>query len=257
MLRDQRIEKIKTIMLQERNIDVATLSDKTGVSQVTIRKDLEMLDQEGFLIKTHGGAVLSEKEMLNTLGHSDRNISQVEAKEKIAKLAVRLIQDGDSVFLSAGSTCYLLSQQFATKSHLRVVTNNVNAIQPLFSHVQNVMIIGGDVSEKDGMFAVGDTTYNFMDDIYVNIAFISVDGVDLDGGFTVNDRQKVQLFKYLKSKAEKIVILADSAKFNKREMYRLGDIDFAHCVVSDEKIEAKYLESFFSNNIKALTSYDF
>lgn len=250
----QRIAILKSILQEKKTVDITTLRDALEVSDVTVRKYLDRLEEEGFLKKMHGGAILNE--CFEESDEAERLIHDIEEKEQIADLAVSLVNEGDSIFLGAGTTCLLLSKRLARIKNLTVVTNNINALDILAPSIRNLYFIGGEVVYRDGlMFSYGPKALTQLEGMFVQKSFISVEGVDLKAGLTVNDIGILEIIKKVEEISRSVIIMANHNKFNKIGLHHVAPIDRYKIYVSSEKVEEKYKEYLFMNDIKILTSY--
>jgi DeoR family fructose operon transcriptional repressor len=253
----QRIEVLKRILQEKKSVDISTLSVALEVSDVTVRKYLDKLEEEGFLTKMHGGAIL--KEDYNEPDDTDELelINGYDAKDQIATLVGSLIDDGDSIFLGPGTTCYLLAKRLIKTRNVTLVTNNVNALEIMAPYVKNLCFIGGEIVYKDGlMYTYGQKALSQLDGMFVQKAFISVEGVDLKAGLTVNDINTQEIFKKVESISKTVIIMADHNKFNKVGLHHFAPLDRFKIYVTSEKVDDKYKEYFFINDIKILTAYN-
>jgi len=251
----QRLVVIRNLVSEQKTVDVSTLTRHLNVSEVTVRKDLEKLEAEGFLRKLHGGAVLAEQEEQHLFQAVE--IIEYSSKLRIAELAVELIDDDDSIFLGGGSTCSLFAKLLSSKHRIRVVTNNFNAVHFMFPAIRNIYFLGGNVEGIGPMlYSKGQTETEIEPGIFVNKAFFSVDGVDVRAGFTVNDYSRAVIIKYISKIAKKIVILADHTKFGEVGMHQALEIEAPDFVVTNEVIDDMYKTIFFNKNIKVLTSLE-
>ena len=126
MFATERQNRIKQLLFEYDKVGVGSLSEILDVSEVTIRKDLEKLEKDGFLIRTHGGAVLREdvpKEEISP----ESDIPNIESKKMIGIFAAALIQDRDVIFLGPGSTCIQIAKNLRDKKDIIVVTNNIGS----------------------------------------------------------------------------------------------------------------------------------
>ncbi|HEX2945210.1 MAG TPA: DeoR/GlpR family DNA-binding transcription regulator [Clostridia bacterium] len=253
MFAAQRMKTIQDFLIKNKSADITTLSNLLDVSDVTVRKDLEKLEEEGFLIKNHGGAVLVEGSIPDDSGLSIENYSE---KEQIADLANTLIEDGDIIFLGPGSTCYLFSKKLKGKNNITVVTNNINAINELYSNVKEIISLGGEIANNNGMlYTTGYFASEYLKGIYVNKAILGVNGVDFKTGFTVNDMSLCNLLKKVPTLSRQIYYLADHTKFDRIGFYQIGPIDSPDCVVSNERLSDAYKQYFYEKDIKILTTF--
>ncbi len=257
MFQAQRIETLKNILLEKKSVDVSTLTSALDVSDVTVRKYLDILEAEGFLKKMHGGAILAEAYDDQDNFDDEETILEFQAKEQIAELAMTCIEDGDSIFLGPGTTCYLLSKKLGSFKNITVVTNNVNALEHIAPVVRTLYFIGGEIVCRDGlMYSYGQKAINQLDGIFVQKAFISVAGVDLFAGLTINDIRQVEIFHKVESISRQQIVLADHNKFNKIGLHHIMPIDKIKIYISNEKLDSEYKKYFYENDIKILTSYD-
>ena len=250
----QRIEILKRILKEQKTVDIATLCNMLQVSNVTVRKYLDQLEEEGFLIKSHGGAMLAEQydnSLIQFIQESQ------EDKDHIANLAKTIIEDGESIFIGAGSTCLALARKVIDLKNLTVVTNNVNALIELAPHIRNLQFVGGEISYDNGlMFSYGHKAMRHLEGMFVQKAFMSVQGVDFTAGLTSSDFETLDIFNKINMIAKKVVILADYTKFNKVSLHQIAHLTDYDIYISNEKLDSEFKKFFFDHNIKILTSYN-
>lgn len=252
-----RLDKIKKILRKLRSIDIITLSEELGVSHVTVRKDLDKLQESGFLIKAHGMAMLSEKEMKQSLKTETYDVSGYDEKIKLAEYAKDLIDDGDNIFIGGGATCYLMAKFLSDKSDIRIVTNNINVVVELKNKLPHIYLIGGEVVSYESMlYASGYNNYEFLKGIFVNKAFITSDGIDYKAGLTVNDVSSAKLYEYIKEISKEIIVFGDKEALDRIGMYQIGKLDFADAVISNHDISDQLKVELFSKNVKLYSTYN-
>ncbi|SHH42754.1 DeoR/GlpR family DNA-binding transcription regulator [Clostridium grantii] len=250
----ERRQRIKDILVKEKRIDVCNLSENFQVSEVTVRRDLDKLEQEGFLIKTYGGAVLNE-EHSTPIAYTDNLETPEEEKKLIAKIGAQMINEGDAVFLGPGSTI-LEIVKLIKHNRMTVVTNDLLvALELKDCNETKVVVTGGDLIQSSSIL-VGQIAQKLIQDIYLNKVFISVKGVDLDSGYTVDSYEEAMLIKQILSITKEVIIVADYTKFNKTAFARLGSFNIAKKVISNKQIPSEYKKFFFENNIKLYTTYE-
>ncbi|MHA6260210.1 DeoR/GlpR family DNA-binding transcription regulator [Sporosarcina sp. CAU 1771] len=248
MFAAQRIEKIKEIMLEHQNVKNSLLIELLGVSGVTIRKDLDTLQNAGFLTKSFGGATLNTGEN-NTKGNNsssqtDVYIEDIEVKEYIANLAFQHVEKGDTIFLGSGATCYLLSKKLKELKDITVVTNNVNALNELAPIISRVFFIGGEIVFQDGMISTGSEKVDeYFKDLYVNKAFTSAAGADLVAGITVNHAISTFTYRKIQDMASSWILLMEEEKFGRRGIYQIAPLNSPNCIITN-KIPDEYRTVF-------------
>lgn len=252
MLVAERLKKIKEILLQKKHIDVATLAELLNVSEVTIRRDLDRLESEGFLIKTYGGAILKE-EAAKILSPT---ISEDSEKEAIAKVCSYMIESNQAIILAGGNILRLVPKYIKEKQNIIVLTNDLLlAIECGKLSIQTI-VTGGYIVGNTFTLA-GPMLVNPNLDIFVDKAFIEVDGVSLERGFTVNNVEFANAYKYFKSIAKETIIVADSSKFDKISLFQIARVDEIKKVISDTNVPDEYKSFFFENGTQIFCSFDF
>ena len=255
----QRIATLKQIVREQKTVDIATLCTALNVSDVTVRKYLDQLEQEGFLKKMHGGAMLLESESdiaFDTMAEADDGLAK-EDVDQIAGLAASLIEEGDSIFIGQGALCLALAKKLHTINNLTVITNNINAVPDIAVNVRKLFFIGGEVLVQNGnIYSCGTKAIQQLEDIFVQKAFIGVDGIDMSIGVTVNDFELYEIIEKIVDISRQVIVMAENTKFNKIGLHKIANLDHFRIYVSDKKLDEKYKQYFFERDIKILTSYD-
>lgn len=260
MLHSERLESIRNIIKTKKIVTCKELGSLYNVSDVTIRKDLSIIEKEGLIKKIHGGATLieePEKKEKHEQSLSPINTSKVsnyDIKVKIAQLALDQIDDGDIIFLGSGVTCYILATLLKQKKNLLVVTNNLSAVSVLIQNVNKVLLIGGEVSTVDNMtyFSSIRNPSQQLESVFVNKAFTSCSGIDLKAGITVNSIISTYIYKAIPDIKRQWFMMIDDQKYEKIGMYQVCSTKSLDYIISN-KIPKKYSEYFDSNNIEYIT----
>lgn len=203
------------------------------MSEMTLRRDLSFLENEGYAIRTHGGAVSTKKVDLHDgqeNEYSKRAKESVIAKAAIAAKAVQFIEKGRSIYLDAGSTVMGLAGLIEGDG-CTFITSAVNTALKLSSTAHSVMQLGGAVN-KNTLSCSGPDALLMMDAINIDVAIMSASGFSLDRGFTISNRYECLLKQKVLSKAKKIVMLMDCSKIDKDLTFTfasLDDIDYWVC----------------------------
>ncbi|WHH57269.1 DeoR/GlpR family DNA-binding transcription regulator [Petroclostridium sp. X23] len=256
MFAAERLKKIRQILTEYKKAEVNSLSSLLTVSEVTIRKDLERLEQEGFLTRTHGGAILNEKNVL-TENYNVLDITELEHKKMIGLIAAQMINDNEAVYIGVGTTCLQIAKNIKDKKNITIVTNNVTAALEL-SNIQGIrtLLIGGDIKKREHTHAtVGSGVTESFPDIYVDKAFIGVDGISFRRGYTIHDSDDLLAATRVSKCTNELIVVADHTKFEKIAFCQAGDLCMAHKVISDELVPEEYMEYYFKNNVQIFTTY--
>ena len=258
MFAAERLAKIKSIMMQQKRISVSELSEILDVSEVTIRRDLTKLEKEGYIVKTYGGAVLKEILDVDSAPAPSQPSGQYDPneadKELIAKLAQTFVNDGDTVFIGPGSTCFHVARQIATKRNTHIVTPNVT-VAPLFMDSSSkVIITGGEYNyltdSLDGQLAM-----EAIKQLHTNVGFVSVDGITIERGYTFNDMGQASIIQAAKSSCSKMILVADYSKFGKNALSSVEGLNF-ESIITNQKIPKEFKSFFFDQCVSVYTTVD-
>ena len=256
MLAIERLNRIRIIIQEYSHIDVSTLSSLLSVTETTIRKDLEKLEKEGFVTRIHGGAKINEK---NVDHNSFQFLTSVStAFKKIGNIARQLINENDVIFLGGGEICHYIAQKIKDENNLSIVTNNFGAIFEL-SGLDNINLIStGGIVERSGdnIQFIGDFASKTLENIFINKAFITVDGIHMHNGLTISNANLASLYQSVIDIAEELIIVVDYSKFEKTSMIKFADFERVQKVITNENIPDIYKKMLFENNIQLYTTVD-
>lgn len=251
MLAIERRNAILEKLQAERRVVVSELSILYDVSEETIRRDLEKLENEGYVIKSYGGAVLNENANLD-LPFNIRKNKNVVGKQKIADLISQTIYDGDYIFLDASSTAVAIAKTIKGKKGLTIITNSLEiAIELLDVPDCKVISTGGEiVSTAFGL--VGHVTDKTIRSYYVDKAVVSSKGLDIDKGFTDSDERHANNKRSMLESARVKILAVDSSKFDRVSFAKIGDLRDITMIVTDTKPEDKWLKKFAEFNVECI-----
>lgn len=217
------------------------------VSTMTLRRDLINLENEGYLIRTYGGAV-SVKKVTNGVTEEDdysiRATENVDAKMKIAHKAVTMVEKGRSIFFDAGSTLMCLARIIPDDS-FSILTSGANIALEIVKKLRpSVVTLGGQIN-RNTLATSGPYANSLLDILNVDLAFMSASGFSLESGFTVGNIYECELKRKVTKRAQKVILLMDTSKLNKNLPFtyaNLQDIDIWVCekpLPSEIEAEAK------------------
>ncbi len=257
MFAAERLAKVREVLLEYKHVDISTLSSILSVSEATIRRDLEKLEDEGFLTKTHGGAVINE-EADQEVVLSFIDDPYVEEKKQIAVIASQMVLNGDVIFLGAGTTCQLIAKHIKDRKQLTVVTNNVNIILELYGCTNiNLLVLGGNIqSFGNSISTSGQFSKKMLEGIFVSKAFFTVNGISIEHGYTLSSVELAEIYNIVLKNAGESIIVVDYSKFDKRAFVQLGNIDLVKKVVTNAQVSLAYKKLFFESNIQLFTAFD-
>jgi DeoR family transcriptional regulator, fructose operon transcriptional repressor len=238
-------------------VTVGALAERFGVSIDTIRRDLDQLSAEGVLVRTYGGAV-----SLSTVSRVDRavdvrlNLQEAE-KEKIATLALSLVEDGSTIMINGGTTTLALARKLHNHRDLTVATNNL-LVPPALSPaaIRDLYVFGGAVRLTTqatigpiSLRAAGGTEL----DIRCNLAFIGVGAISVDAGYSTSNLGEAAMMREMMARAARVAILADSSKFGRRLFAQVSELGGADYLVTDSSPPPDLLDALSENGVKLLT----
>ncbi|WP_158738753.1 DeoR/GlpR family DNA-binding transcription regulator [Alteribacillus sp. YIM 98480] len=241
-----RRTEILTLMDREGNVTVDYLVEKYQVSEETIRRDLRLLDEDGYIKRVHGGA---EKLKTTTryLPSDQRRSIQTNEKEAIGKACLSYLEEDDSVFIDGKTTCQVLADLIPDDLRLTIVTNSIIVARHLMDKKYlKVHIVGGELNQDDGLMT-GHKLIQELKGYRFDKAIFSCIGVDVTGCyFAKMDAQ--QLAYTLKEISSKLILLADSSKINQYAFLFGLDLDSFSHIITDEKAPDSFVEKVQQNS---------
>jgi len=240
MLIAERQRSIITMVTEGGSARVTDLAKHFGVTEETIRRDLEKLESEGKLLRSHGGAV-APVVASGERHYTERQVANTREKSAIARLAVQLIEEGDTVVLDASSTVLHLAR-LLPDIDVTVLTNSIQVALALADRPRvRVVGTGGTLSSASLSFA-GPQAEESLEKYYVNKAFLSCTGVDLEFGLSdINERQALLKVKMMDI-AARTYLLADHSKFGAKSLRRFSRIEDVDEIITDSSVDADTLE---------------
>ncbi|NAW51399.1 DeoR family transcriptional regulator [Elizabethkingia argentiflava] len=231
-----RHNKILKDLEKKEYLLVQDLCEKYNVSSVTIRKDLSYLESLGLLYRTHGGASKKSRFAYEENVNEKENIN-VESKQVIAKAASKMIDENDSIIIASGTTMHYLARALERFHKLTVLTSSLRAALELCS-MPNIVVIqlGGEV-RKSSASIVGSISEEVLKQFSCRKLFLGVDGIDLDFGISCSSAAEAHLNQAMIACAEKVIVLADSSKVNKKGFGKIADIDRVDTIITDKHID--------------------
>lgn len=228
----------RNIIIERLNADgkvvVATLSQEFGVTEETIRRDIEKLSNEGLAIKTYGGAVSNVSQSSSELPYNVRKKSNVDLKQKIAETVATLIKDGDRIMLDASSTAIFVARQIKSKKNITVITNSVEILFELADKTGwTILSTGGSL--REGAFSLfGSAAEKMIRDHYVDYAICSAKGVDSRMGISDSNEKDAEMKKAIFNAASTRILALDSTKFDKISFIKVCDFKDIDILVTDK-----------------------
>lgn len=241
MIASQRRSKILELLQEEGSARVVELSNFFKVSEPTIRQDLMKLEEQGFVLREHGGAFLkSIPQQVSSLSlqHSENMVE----KARIGKKAAEFIFDGESIILDSGTTTTEIAKNLTDKKDLKIITNSLNIALLLGTQYSfEIMITGGEFKAPT-LSLTGEKAADFFDSFHVDKLFLATGGLSLEAGLTYPGFNDLKVKMAMIHAATEVFLVADSSKIGKISFASLGDLELVNYFITDSGIDAKMKE---------------
>jgi DeoR family fructose operon transcriptional repressor len=214
---------------------VQELTEVLQVSEATVRRDLKDLEDAKLLKRTHGGALsLQNVNFEPTVG--EKKVTHLKEKHAIAKKAVKLIDEGETILLDAGTTTFELAKELKSFAKLTVVTNAINISHELLSHPGIEVLVVGGMLRKETLAMVGPVAEQSLDMIRVDKLFLAINGLDLEAGLTTPNLIEAATKRKMIKIAKQVFLLADHSKVGKVSQAKVADIFEVNQVILDNAV---------------------
>ncbi len=251
LLAIQRRRKILDLLQEEGSARVSAISRLFGVSEPTVRQDLERLESEGLIVREHGGAFLkSVPEQVKSLNL--QHLENLDKKARIGKRAAELVHDEESIILDSGSTVTEVARNLISRKHLRIITNALNialllGTEPSFE----IMVTGGEFKAPT-LSLTGERAAAFFDRIHVQKTLLAVGGISAETGLSYPGFADIVVKKAMIEAASEVILVADSTKIGKVAFAVLGPVDAATTLVTDDGISSRDRQAFEALGLKVI-----
>ena len=230
----ERQDKILEILAGTRKVEVNVLAKVLKVSQVTIRKDLDYLDNLGFVKREHGYAQFGSIE-----DSGARMAINYDIKRRIARSAAKTVEDGETVLIESGSCCALLAEELANNKQVTIVTNSAF----IAGHIRNapfanILLLGGEY-QNSSQVMVGGMTSKWAEIFMSDKFFVGADGFTEKYGFTGKDHLRAQTARDMARQAKQVIVLTDSEKFFHTGSEGVVRTEQVSAVITDDRIHPK------------------
>jgi DeoR/GlpR family transcriptional regulator of sugar metabolism len=246
VLARRRRELIAAEVQRHGSVRVKDLTTELGVSDMTIRRDLETLTQQGLLTKVHGGAMLTGDQPATTLepGFLAKSLEQTTEKEAIAAAAAALVRPGTAIGLTAGTTTWHLAAHLVDVADLVVITNSIRIFETLLAHDRshrNVMLVGGIRTPSDAL--VGPLAVQALTSLHLDQVFLGVHGMTERTGYTTPNLLEADTNRAFVESSQRLVVVADHSKWNTVGLASIAALDAADTVVTDNGLDRRAVET--------------
>ncbi len=249
MLKEERHKFIIDLISEKGIIKVNDIQNALNVTDMTIRRDLKELEDKNMLDRVHGGAIKKNYSMPKELTHQEKRTINVEQKKHIASLIAKEINEDEIVFLGAGTTIEFV-YDYMNVNRAKIITNSILVFEKFKNDPRYELILIGGVYRESAAAFIGVLANQLIENIFVQKAFISVNGLDNNYIYNANEEEgKLQRTMIENSKLNYIVL--DSTKFNKQDFYRFSNINDIDFLITDNGLPQKIYDNY-AKKIKIL-----
>jgi DeoR family transcriptional regulator of aga operon len=251
MLNEERRGKILDILRDQGIVRVKDLSKQFDASEVTIRNDLNELQQRGLLRRAHGGAMLAEEPVTESPFQERLQAHAVE-KSRISIAAAELIGEGETVILDSGTTTQEIARRIKTKQNLRVITNGVNiAMELLGVRGLQVIIVGGTLRE-DSFSVVGHFAEQMLNQFSADKLFIGAAGCDVEFGLSTPTLEEARVNQAMIRSAREKILVTDSSKFGYRSFTRIASLFEMDKIITDTALPEEWQREIKARGVELI-----
>ncbi|AAK80892.1 DeoR family lactose phosphotransferase system repressor [Clostridium acetobutylicum] len=252
MLKEERLQKIVDMLDENNIIKITDINEKLGVTEITIRRDLKILEERGFLKRIYGGAkkvTQKAKDDFKELSSNEKRKINIEQKKDVAKIAASMVEENDIIYIGPGTTNELI-YDYINVSYAKVITNSM----PVFLRFKDdsryeVILVGGRYRKRTDVF-VGSFTNEILKSMRVKIAFVGTNGI-CDNNVTTSNEEEGACQKIILDNAVEKYILCDSSKIGKEDFFGFYNLEDVTAVITDENIDED-LKNKYEKNVKII-----
>lgn len=231
--RQQILQKLK----QQGRITVQEIIETMGCSEATARRDLDVLERQGELVRTIGGALFEGPSPMKEIPFAEKKNQLWFEKEVIAKKAAELIEEGDSICLSGGTTTYLIAKEIKKRQGITVVTNAVNiAMELADSEALQVVVIGG-VMRSNTFELSGPLAEKTIEHLNIRKLFLGIDGLRIDKGITTYSELEAATARMMMKRAEQTLAVFDHSKVGKASLFSIAGLQELSACITDRALD--------------------
>jgi DeoR/GlpR family transcriptional regulator of sugar metabolism len=252
MITEERRALILKKLSESRYVQVSDLAETFDVSTVTIRRDLDIMEQDGLCIRKRGGAIRVNPGVTLEMPYDIKSHEMVAEKERIARAALELVEDGDTFLLDAGSTTYALALLLNSMVRITVVTNDLKIAVKLAENPKIKLICTGGMVRNAVYSLEGTLTESFIKDITVDKTFLGADAIHTDGVISNVNIEEVAIKKAMIQSADRAILLADSSKFDKAGFVKICDLSDVDVLITDDGLSAATREMVQSHAVEPI-----
>ena len=250
MAQKDRLSEIITLVQTEKKVIVSDLAKKYQVTTETIRRDLEILEKEGIVARTYGGAIAVQSAPVKS-DYKVRAVRNSAAKAQIGEMAAALLPESGAIGCDSSTTVYEVIPFIRSRSGLTLLTNSVRILNDFMYDKIRIISTGGILNSRT-QSVLGETANRMMQDYYVDVSIIGCHSLDLVNGIYEGSEPVAQFKNTLISHSRKVILLADHTKFDHTSLIRTVPFSKIDILVTDRKPSDEWLERMKEENVQLL-----
>lgn len=244
-----RKQKLVERLEQEGIIDVKEMAVLLETSEITVRRDLTILAEQGLLVRTHGGAMKVSLSQM-PVSFAQKSAINAEQKDEICRKAVSQIQEGDVIFLDCGSTVFRMCP-FIRNLKIKVVTNSLPIINELMGSSVSLNFAGGEI-DSERQAAHGKMAAEHFGRYRAGKAFVGIDGISLKNGLSASSEKEAEITMALTQNARETFFLCDATKLEKDRYFPFAPIEFVQNLITDSTVSESLVQQYRAIGIRVL-----
>jgi len=253
LLAEPRRMKILEWLQEEGSARVRDLSAAFGVSEATIRQDLERLDNDGYITREHGGAYLrSVPQQVESL--SLHHIQNMDRKQAIGRAAAALVGNAETIIIDSGTTATQFAENLRSRQGLNIITNALNIALMLGANPTNTVHMPAGQFKAPTLSLSGEKSVDFFVGIYAEKLFLATAGISFEAGLTYPAIGDIYVKRAMIKAASRVYLIADSTKIGRTSFSSLGGVELVHTLITDEGISAEDLAGFEARGIEVIVA---
>lgn len=236
-----RHRQILEFLTEGQEQSVSFLAEQLHTSEITIRRDLTILAEQGKLVRTHGGAIRNE---LPFVPFVQKAATQTQAKKRIGQRAASVVQENDILFLDCGSTVLAMAPYLKSFQNLKIITNSLSLIWELREapHL-SINLIGGEL-DLHRQAVHGSVALEHVARYHATKAFVGVDGISLKNGLTAQSETEATFTNALLARAKESFLLVDSGKFEKDSYLKFAPLTTIHHIITNAGLDQQLIQQY-------------
>jgi len=238
----KRQQKILHFLEDQEKVKVVELSEKLSVTEETIRKDLEILEEKKQLIRIRGGAIERQTKGFE-ISSLERENKFLNEKKALAQKACEYIKEGEIIALDASTTCLQIAK-YLKDMPITVITNSIHVSIELANKSKVIVILTGGYLRQESMSLVGISSDKVINDYHIDKFFISCTAIDSEWGVSDSHELQAKTKKRIADLSESIFVLADHSKFNKKSLIRWLRIENIHTIITSDDVSKEQLATY-------------